>query len=123
MEGSKIYGLCLERLKHQIDNARVRFGGALSRQAEPVLLESYRTGDMEEIIDILELYDIEERTPEGLSEKLEELSYTASVLLRETLSFDYTDEGHLGIYLALQTESDGFIEEDLCDSLAAANHR
>jgi hypothetical protein len=123
MEGSKIYGLCLERLKYQIDNARVRFGGALSRQAEPVLLESYNTGDREDIIDILELYDIEERTPERLNEKLEELSYSASVLLRETLSFDYTDEGHLGLYLALQTESDGFIEENVCDSLAAANHQ
>jgi len=121
MEGSKIYGLCLERLRHQIDNARVRFGGALSRHAEPVLLESYNTGDREDIIDILELYDLEEHTPERLNEKLEELSYTASLLLRETLRFDYTDKGHLGLYLALQTESGGFIEENLCDSLAAAN--
>lgn len=123
MEGSKIYGLCLERLKYQIDNARLRFGGARSRHAEPVLLESYNTGDREDIIDILELYDIEEHTQERLREKLEELSYTASILLRETLMFDYTDKGHLGLYLAIQKESDGFIEENVCDSLAAANHR
>lgn len=123
MEGSKIYGLCLERLKYQIDNARVRFGGALSRHTDLVLLESYNTGDREDIIDILELYDLEEHTPERLNEKLEELSYTASLLLRETLMFDYTDKGHLGLYLALQKESYGFIEENLCDSLAAANHQ
>lgn len=122
MEGSKIYGLCLERLKHQVYNARVRLGDTLSRQPEPFLLESYRTGDREEIIDILELYDIEERTPEGLRDKLEELSYTASVLLRETLSFDYTDKGHLGLYLALQNEPGTFFDEHIGSSLAATRN-
>jgi len=112
MKDAKIYGLCLERLKHQIGNARLRPSGALPRYPARVLLESYCTGDMEEIIDILELYDIELHTPRHLREKLEDLSYTASLLLRETLRFAYTDEGHLGLYLTFQEEQRPFSQPD-----------
>ncbi len=95
MDNAKIYGLCLERLKHQIRNAR-RF-----RKEARVLIEGYLTGDIEEIIDLLELYDIELRTDEALTEKLDELAFTASVLLRETLTFGYDGRGHLGLYVML----------------------
>ncbi|MCL4536802.1 MAG: hypothetical protein M1610_04335 [Nitrospirae bacterium] len=94
---AKIYGLCLERLKYQIKNTRQRSTG----DKDIILLECYNTGDLDDIIDILELYDIEERTFEGLREKLEDLSYTVSALTRETLFFDLTQEGHLGLYLSM----------------------
>ncbi|MBI3592746.1 MAG: hypothetical protein HY099_04625, partial [Nitrospirae bacterium] len=68
-----------------------------------ILLECYNTGDLDDIIDILELYDIEERTFEAFREKLEELAYTVSVLIRETLFFDFTQNGHLGLYLSLNS--------------------
>lgn len=96
MDGVKIYGLCLERLKHQITNAKSRAAGA-----ERVLLESYNTGDPEDIIDILELYDVTERTIEQVTEKLEDLAYTISVLTREKLRFDFTDEGYMGLFLSV----------------------
>ncbi len=100
MDGVKIYGLCLERLKHQIGNARRRTEKTAEIQ-DRVLLESYNTGDVEDIIDILELYDLEDHTEELVREKLEDLSYTVSELLRERVLFDYTEEGHLGLYLAV----------------------
>jgi hypothetical protein len=104
MEGVKIYGLCLERLKHQIGIAQKR--AALSSRAEDrILLECYNTGDSEEIIDILELYDVEERSAEGVAEKLDELAYTVSELLREHLTFDYTSDGHLGLYWLVPAEA------------------
>jgi hypothetical protein len=105
MEGVKIYGLCLERLRYQITNARKRVGSEGPEYPERVLMESYNTGETDEIIDILELYDIEDRTPDIVREKLEDLAYTVSELVRETVLFDYTDEGHLGLYLALPKES------------------
>jgi len=101
MEGVKIYGLCLERLKFQILRAKERVSQEASSHCRP-LLESYMTGDIGEIIDILELYDMEDRTGEHLREKLGELAYTISVLTKEDLSFDYADDGNLGLYLALQ---------------------
>ncbi|RJQ21767.1 MAG: hypothetical protein C4560_03470 [Nitrospiraceae bacterium] len=94
----KIYGLCLERLKFQINNAKQRTEG---KHVLLELLESYNTRDIEDIIDILELYDIEERTFEALWSKLEELAYTVSVLTTETLIFNITEEGHIGLYLAV----------------------
>ncbi|MEW6117375.1 MAG: hypothetical protein AB1553_10800 [Nitrospirota bacterium] len=96
MDGVKIYGLCLERLKHQITTAKSRAAGV-----ERVLLESYNTGDPEDIIDILELYDVTERTIEQVTEKLDDLAYTVSVLTREKLQFDFTDEGHIGLFLSV----------------------
>lgn len=104
MEAAKIYGLCLERITHQIMNAKQRVNEERQGNGQ-VLLESYNTGDTEDIIDILELYDIETRTNEGLKEKLEDLAYTVSALMREVLFFDYTEEGHMGLYLSLKDDS------------------
>jgi hypothetical protein len=94
IEGVKIYGLCIERLKHQIDIANKR--GISGNRA---VLECYNTGDIDEIIDILELYDIEHKTAESIKEKLDELAYTASLLVRNTVEFDYDDDGNLCLYL------------------------
>ncbi|MCL5062632.1 MAG: hypothetical protein M1443_05415 [Nitrospirae bacterium] len=98
---AKIYGLCLERLKHQINNARQRTKDGTCTYNDLILLECYNTGDLDDIIDILELYDIGERTFEGVMEKLNDLAYTVSALTRETLFFDLTQEGHLGLYLSM----------------------
>lgn len=98
---AKIYGLCLERLKHQINNAKQKVKSEPFICKDCFLLECYNTGDLDDIIDILELYDIGERTFEGVMEKLNDLAYTVSALTRETLFFDLTREGHLGLYLAL----------------------
>lgn len=104
MDGAKIYGLCLERLRHQIALAERRAENNGSAFDGGILLEGYNTGEMEDIIDILELYDLGERTKEALLEKLDDLAYTVSVMTRRTLRFDYTEDGHLGIYLSLKTE-------------------
>ena len=103
MEAAKIYGLCLERIAHQIIRAKQRINGGQQHNGQ-ILLESYNTGDIEDIIDILELYDIEVRTNEALKEKLADLAYTVSELMREVLFFDYTEEGHMGLYLSLKGE-------------------
>ncbi|HXX57133.1 MAG TPA: hypothetical protein VEI96_03970 [Thermodesulfovibrionales bacterium] len=105
----KIYGLCLERLRHQIRKAKERL--PLGRYPDRILLESYNTGDLEDIVDILELYDLEERTLMSLREKLGDLAYTVSVLSGETLTFGFDEEGHLGLYLAVQEGA--FIPQDL----------
>jgi hypothetical protein len=102
---AKIYGLCLERLRHQINNARQRTKDGTCTYKDIILLECYNTGDIDDIIDILELYDIEERTFEGVMEKLKDLSYTVSVLSREALFFEFTQSGHLGLYLSLNDKS------------------
>lgn len=91
---AKIYGLCLERLRHQIKKAREK-----DSISGDYLLECYNTGDIDEIIDILELYDLEERSYSGLMQKLDDLAYTVSLLTQEKLFFDFTEEGHLGLYL------------------------
>jgi len=97
----KIYGLCLQRLNHQIGIAKGRVNIPVLKGADEVLLESYETGAVDEIIDILELYDVEAQTFEAVQEKLDDLACTVSVLTGEKLFFDYTGEGHLGLYLAL----------------------
>lgn len=108
MEGVKIYGLCLERLRVQISNARGRIKDGLPRFAGSVLLESYNTGEVDDIIDILELYDVEERTFEAVREKLNDLAFTVSELTREKLSFNLTNEGHVGLYLLVsETAGEG----------------
>jgi len=101
----KIYGLCLERLRHQIKNARNRLAAETCNSPDHVLLESYTTGEIEEIIDILELYDLEERTLDSLKDKLDDLAYTASVLIGADLTFGFTEEGHLGLYLSVRDRS------------------
>ncbi len=93
MEEVKIYGLCLERLRYQITNAGKRINGQ-----GRFLLECYNTGEIDDIIDILELYDVTEKTQEHLRRKLDEVAYTASLLVQESVTFDYTDDGHLGLY-------------------------
>lgn len=93
---AKIYGLCLERLSHQIKKAREKVA-----ITEDYLLEGYNTADIDDIIDILELYDLEERSYDGLMQKLDDLAYTVSVLTQEKLFFDFTEEGHLGLYLSV----------------------
>ena len=100
MDDVKIYGLCIERLKFQIGNAKERLNESSPVSDEHFLLESYNTDDPEDIIDILELYDINERSFEAVREKLDELAYTVSILTRETLTFGITERGHLGLYLA-----------------------
>lgn len=119
MDASKIYGLCLGRLTHQIINAkRQEYLG--KKNNGQILLESYNTGDIEDIIDILEIYDIEVRTYEGLKEKLEDLACTVSVLMREALFFDYTEKGHLGLYFSLKGEHGDKLHERIdADSIAA----
>jgi hypothetical protein len=95
----KIYGLCLERLKHQIRLAWKRAGNDRNENASQFLLESYNTGDIGDIIDILEIYDLGEHTDEALREKLDDLAYTVSILIGERLSFGITGQGHWGLYL------------------------
>lgn len=99
MEGVKIYGICLERIRHQIGNAKGKTFVDSTAPTDRFLLESYYTGETEDLIDILELYDINDKTIEGVQEKLEELAFTISNLIRESLSFDISEEGHMGLYL------------------------
>jgi hypothetical protein len=96
MNEVKVYGLCLGRLKHQLNIARKRCE-TLALQGN-ILLESYNTSDIDELIDILDLYDIEDRNWDGLTDKLDDLAQTVSALMRQTLMFAITDEGHLGFY-------------------------
>lgn len=105
MEGAMIYGLCLERLKHQITKARERAGLNTTGGSGVILLESYRTGEPEEIVYILELYDLNDVTSSEVYGKLEELAFTVSELLRERLAFANTAEGHLGLYLVVNEEA------------------
>lgn len=99
MLGRKIYGICLERVGQLITKAKQRLNG--SSQKGRVLLESYCTGDINDIVYILVLYDLKERTPEGLRKELEQVASTLSRIAHEDLSFGYTEEGHLGLYLTL----------------------
>lgn len=111
MKDTKIYGLCLERLKFQIDKACERLSQGKVSCDRGILLESYQTAHIDDIIDILELYDIEDHSPEGLQEKLEELAYTASVLMRKRIYFGSTPEGHLGIYVDLAVQPSALRED------------
>jgi len=99
MEDAKIYGLCLERLKYQIERARRE---VVESAEGRVLIESYCTAETEDIVDILELYDLDDRTESGLREKLEDLAYTASVLMAETLEFGQDSAGNFGLYVAFE---------------------
>jgi hypothetical protein len=117
---AKIYGLCLERLKYQIGNAKERTAEKdIHEYRNGFLLESYNTGDIDDIIDILELYDLEERTLERLREKLGDLAYTVSLLMRERLFFDFTREGHLGLYLSVNDAAAGKEEGLICQAVSS----
>ena len=113
MDEVKIYGLCIQRLKFQIANAKRRLSENAKVDEGHLLLESYNTGDPEDIIDILELYDIHERSFEAVMEKLDELAYTVSILCSKTLTFGLTEEGHWGLYLAVNANlcKDSRLEE------------
>lgn len=95
-DNAKVYGLCLYRLKYQIERAIGRRDGSREKQC---ILECYNTSAIDDIVDILEIYDLQERSQEELEAKLEELAYTVSVLTRQSLFFDYTEQGHLGLYI------------------------
>ncbi len=96
MDDAKIYNVCLMRVKHQILKANERLGNGLAPDGG-IFLESYNTGDPDEIIDILELYDLQDRTPSALEAKLEELAYTVSILVKEKIVFAYDGKGNLGL--------------------------
>ena len=98
----KLYGLCIMRLNHQISRAK-EHGRMCGGRA---VLESYCTGDVEDIVDLLELYDLAPRTTEALQSKLAELAADASLFVREPLAFDYNAEGELCIYLMAQATTD-----------------
>lgn len=100
MDEAKIYNVCLQRVKFQITNAKQKLNGRADGEGRKIL-ESYRTGDVDEIIDILELYDLSSHDRNGLHEKLEDLAYTVSLLVKETITFDYDENGYLGLYLTL----------------------
>lgn len=100
MDEVKIYNVCLQRVKFQITNAKRRLDGFVP-PAEKLVLESYNTGDIDEIIDILEIYDLDRHDRRGLEEKLEDLAYTVSILVKESVAYDYDVKGNLGLYLIL----------------------
>ncbi len=104
---TKIYGICLERLNHQINIAKSRDGKGPHQHKERIILESYNTGDLDEIIDILELYDVENRTLEAVKERLNDIAYTISLITRETLTFDLDHNGLWGLYLSLNSKEKG----------------
>ena len=105
MDEAKIYNVCLQRVKFQITSAKQRLNGSIPAGGR-IVLESYQTGEIDEIIDILELYDLEAHTREGLAEKLEDLAYTVSVLVKEKVAFDYDEKGDLGLCLTLRPETE-----------------
>jgi hypothetical protein len=111
MEEVKIYGLCLQRLRYQIANAKRRSEKGTQDRQDAILLESYNTGDFEDIVDILELYDVRERTAVALWEKLEDLEFTVSLLLGDTVTFGYDENGHLGLYFAAPSDSPAPLQE------------
>ncbi|UCG78583.1 MAG: hypothetical protein JSV21_01745 [Nitrospirota bacterium] len=97
-DGFKIYGLCLERLKHQVILAKKRYSSDPHKYNGKVIMESYNTGEIEEIIDILELYDLEDKTLSSVKDKLDDLARDASLMVMNPVMFDFTPKGHLGIY-------------------------
>ncbi len=101
MDEAKVYNVCLQRVKFQITQAKQNENG---RAGGKRILESYRTGEVDEIIDILELYDLDSQDRDGLHEKLEDLAYTVSLLVKETITFDYDEKGCLGLYVTMKRQ-------------------
>ena len=101
VEGVKVYGLCLERLEYQIKNAfkTLEKNPSLCDSEKGYILESYYTSDMDEIVDLLEIYDVADEEKETIMEKLSEVAYSASLLVGEKLKFDFCSDGDLCIYL------------------------
>ncbi|MCX7794540.1 MAG: hypothetical protein N2257_09100 [Thermodesulfovibrionales bacterium] len=100
-EGLKIYGMCLERLQHQIKLAKERVK-TMNPVPEKVVLECYFTKDVEDIIDILELYDIEHKDMDTVKKKLEDLADDLSIMMRERVEFSFNEDGDLCLYLFLK---------------------
>ena len=119
MDEAKIYNVCLQRVKFQITNAKKRLNGFAPPEGR-LVLESYNTGDIDEIIDILEIYDLDRHTREGLEEKLEDLAYTVSVLIKETVAYDYDEQGNLGLYFILKKRAGEEYDEADAELAAAA---
>jgi hypothetical protein len=117
MEEGKIYNVCLQRVKFQITNAMRRLNNDTPPQGR-LILESYNSGDIEEIIDILEIYDLEDRTRTGLTEKLDDLAYTVSALVRTQIAFDYDEKGNLGLFLVVDERKEEFSETRAALSVA-----
>lgn len=107
----KVNGVCLQRVAQLISKAKERLNGNIYQGQ--VLLESYCTGDVEDIVHILVLYHLRERTREGLAKELEKLAFALSRIAHEELSFGYCESGNLGLYLTI---TDG----DRAGELAAA---
>lgn len=110
MDDAKIYNVCLQRVKFQLTNAKKRLNNCIPPDGL-MALESYNTGDIEEIVDILELYDLDDRSRKGLTEKLQDLAYTVSILVKDTVTFDYDARGNLGLYLILKQETRNVVDE------------
>jgi hypothetical protein len=101
IEGVKIYGVCMDRLAHQIKLAKARLLKNPALSNNKMVLESYNTGDMDDIIDILELYDLPENDMDSVLNKLDEVAMSVSVLARETIVFDFCEKGFLCLYLVV----------------------
>jgi hypothetical protein len=69
------------------------------------VLESFCTGDIEDIVDLLELYDLKVRTRMGLDAMLTELAEDASLFVQESLAFDYDESGDLCLFLVEKVEA------------------
>jgi hypothetical protein len=102
IEGIKIYGICLERLEHQIRVAKSRIEKEHLQDKDSIELECYNTGEIDDIVDILELYDIKDKGLETLRERLNELADDVSLFVRETIEFGFSDNGYLSLYLRLK---------------------
>ncbi len=100
-EGLKIYGMCLERLAHQIKLAKERVKN-METVPERIVLECYFTSDVDDIIDIIELYDVQDKKWETVKTKLDDLSQDISLMMREHLEFDISEDGNLCLYLRLK---------------------
>jgi hypothetical protein len=98
VEGFKIHNICLDKLIDSIDEVRKKRHQPVDKNGL-MLIESYNTADAEEIIRILGLTDIKDRTMEGLKDKLDDLSLTLSCFTQEELEFALDAEGNLGLYL------------------------
>jgi len=103
VEGAKVYGICLERLELQVKNAksRIKKDPSVYNPEKGFALESYNTGDMDEIVDLLEIYDVPDKKRETIMKKLAEVAYSASLLVGETVEFGFCEEGFLCLYLKL----------------------
>lgn len=107
VEGAKVYGICLGRLEFQVKNAleRLKKDPVLYDRQRGFALESYNTDDMDEIVDLLEIYDVPDRKRETIMKKLAEVAYSASLLVGATVEFGFCEAGFLCLYLKVDVVS------------------